>query len=276
MNKAIQDNKEMQDEELYALLDRALETERLCVSEDLIQKTLKRVAAEPDGDVISFERAAKKKNVLLSYAGAVAAAVFVLVLGVSTFGDGLWNGGVKKDAAYDKAQRNIQVEESVGYTGNAAPMSEDGEIYYSSTADSVNADFDALSDRAGVALEPTASEEKEEKTAGLQSFGVTLPERLSTVLSGEGYVPADSVAEVWEFVESREDWDNEIVNVLETKGVMESKLPRKGNYRYNLVQTDGTEKLICFEEPLEFIVRIETQQGVLWSLFGENVLLYLE
>ena len=276
MNKAIEEKTEMQDEELYALFDRAFETERLCVSEDLIQKTLKRVAAESDGKVVSFEKAAKRRRSVSAYAGMVAAAVFVLVLGVSAFGDGLWNGGVKKDAVYDKAQRNIKTEATTESKENGVPMTADGEVYYSSTADSVNAESDAVSDRAGVPLEPTACEEKEEKTVGLQSVAVILPERLSTAFSAEGYEATDSVAEVWEFVESRKDWDDEMVSVLETKGFTESKLSTKGRYRYNLTQADGTEKLIGSEVPLELIVRIETKQGVLWSLFGENVSLYPE
>ncbi|MBQ8548564.1 MAG: hypothetical protein IJ427_08700, partial [Lachnospiraceae bacterium] len=69
MDKAIQDNTELQDEELYALLDKAWEAERLCVSEELIQKTLKRVAEETDTKVISFETAKKRKMSPMKYAG---------------------------------------------------------------------------------------------------------------------------------------------------------------------------------------------------------------
>ena len=57
MDKAIQNNEELQDDELYALLDKAWETEKLCVSEELIQKTLKRAAEETDSKVISMETA---------------------------------------------------------------------------------------------------------------------------------------------------------------------------------------------------------------------------
>ena len=76
MNKAWEQNTdEMQDEELYALLDRAMETERLCVSEELIQKTLKRVAEEESTKVVSFDTARKKKLSPVKYAGVAAAAL---------------------------------------------------------------------------------------------------------------------------------------------------------------------------------------------------------
>ena len=274
MNKAIQDNTELQDEELYALLDKAFETERLCVSEDLIQKTLKRVAEEPDGKVISFAKAAKRRTLVLRYTGVAAAALFVLVLGGQILGGRLWNGGVQKEATGDMSQRNGQRDASAGETEDGLSIWADSETYYTNSADSVceSAD-DALSDRAGVACEATISDVKD---AGLQSTEVAMPERLSVALSGNGYETLTSVAEIWEFVEGWEDWDKELEKLLKTEKWPVKGLPEKGSYNYSLMLWDGMEKTICTEEPLEFVVRIETEQGALWGLFGATINIYSE
>jgi len=83
---------ETDDAALYALLEQAMtvEDERLTVREDLIQRTLARVAEDnPDGkeaEIVSMPSVKMKKSLrtrVMSYAGVAAAAVLVLVVGQS-------------------------------------------------------------------------------------------------------------------------------------------------------------------------------------------------
>ena len=120
MDNLLQNQDEMQDEELYALLDKALGAERLCVSEALIQKTLKRVAEEDNSKVISFEKAAKRKLPAVKYVSVAAAALFVVVLGVGVLRGGVTAGdSVQMEAVYDnvagrKGLLTADVTESAG------------------------------------------------------------------------------------------------------------------------------------------------------------------
>ena len=79
MDKAEQERKTEQDDELYALLEKAILDERLCVSGELIQKTLRRVQ---DG---AEKKPVRKYFVTLRYACAAAAALLVVVAGGGFF-----------------------------------------------------------------------------------------------------------------------------------------------------------------------------------------------
>ena len=93
------------DEELYALLEKAMEEEpRLQVSEELIQKTLKRVEETPEESGLK-EKSYKKFYLPLRYACVAAAAVLVLAVGIKTIG----NGGFFAD---DSAKMEAEAPES--------------------------------------------------------------------------------------------------------------------------------------------------------------------
>jgi len=274
MNRTMQDNSEMRDEEIYALLDKALDTKRLCVSEELIQKTLKRVAAEEEGaKVISFEKAAKRKLSPMKYVGVAAAAVLVAFLGVRTLG----NGGFSKETAPMEATN-----------GNAANKTEamladcvDGRGFLVMDNKSKSSEhFYSISD-SDDALNSMATEEAvtdmelpKEETEGLTSMRcatVSVSERLAEAMDAAGKMLVSRDAECWEFVSREENWENALFEGLAAGVAFSDELSEAGDYSYMLVRKDGSVKHIKFGQPLDLIVRLETEKGTLWCLFGGEV-----
>ena len=58
--------------------------------------------------------------------------------------------------------------------------------------------------------------------------------------------------------------------------VFGEQLPEDGTYSYSLICGDGRTHLIKASYPLDGIVRLETEQGVLWGLLGEKARFYAE
>ncbi len=263
MDTRLQDNNEMQEEELYALLDKAWETDRLCVSEDLIQKTLKRVAEE-DTKVISFEKAAKRKLSPMKYVSVAAAAVFVLAIGMSTLGrGGFMNDNAQMEATYDKTGRTA--ENAASYDGEALAEQDStpADLQYSSTSDSVN----------GMLADAVVEEDAETRGSEsvLRGGVVALSERMTETLTDAEMAPMSKEAECWEFVHREESWEDELLRCLEAVQVFETDLPESGAYSYLLGCEDGSRETIQSKEPLDLIVCIKTTRGTIWGLYGETV-----
>ena len=287
MDKLLQDN-EMQDEELYALLDKALETDsRLRVSEDLIQRTLKRAAEEPDTRVISFETAVKRKISPMKYAGIAVAAVFVAVLGVSAFRNG---GLVRNDTQmeatadgagyksngmnthYDRSEAGIATADSADASGN--------KWYYSRSGD--DSELEILSD---VDIQLVAPEENQAETTKeegsvdvveMSATTVTLSQMLAGVLKDAGMAPVSDGVECWMFADTATDWERELLNSLAAGELWGNQCPEYGTYRYVLESKDDIRYVMECNEPLDLIVRIETEQGALWGLLGADSFFFTE
>jgi len=287
MDKLLQDN-EMQDEELYALLDKALETDsRLCVSEDLIQRTLKRAAEETDTRVISFESAAKRKISPMKYVGVAVAALFVAVLGVSA----IRNGGfvaddVQMEATADRAGsksseagiRYDTSEASTALVNNADAV--DGRCHYSRSGD--DSDLEILTDKNVqlVAPEENPAETTNAETGGgvveMSAVTVELSQMLAGVLKDAGMAPVSDTMECWEFAEAETDWERELLNCLAAGALWGNQRPEYGTYRYVLEGKGGTSYVTEYREPLDLIVRIETEKGALWGLLGADSFFFTE
>ncbi len=260
MDARLQGNNEMQEEELYALLDKAWETDRLCVSEELIQKTLKRVAEE-DTKVISFEKAAKKKLSPIKYVSVAAAAVFVLAIGMSTLGrSGLMNDKAQMEAACDNASR--KTEHAASYDGEALAEQDSvsGDWHYS-VSDSTN----------GMVADMAEDVDARGSKSVLRGETMVLSGRLEETLTDAEMAPVSQKAECWEFVYREELWEEELLRCLEAVQVFETGLPENGAYSYVLGCEDGSRETIHCEEPLDLIVCIKTTKGTLWGLYGETV-----
>ena len=285
MNKEMQDGNIMQDEELYALLDKALCTERLTVSEALIQKTLQRVGEAEETKVISFEKAKKKKVSPVAYAG-VAAAALILVLGVRTVNGGKFTAEDAQLKSRDMAAPEIAAESEQSSHGlltdavndGAYEATENGFHYYSSTADS---DFE----RGSAPSEMMPAAEAEEKaaeagakggTGAMTGITVTVAEELTGLLTDAGLTPSTRGAEYWEFATPQKSWEKELGYALRACTVEKTELPESGSYGYALECKDGGRKNIQCNEPLDAVVRLETERGVLWGLLGESCSFYLE
>lgn len=286
MDKAIQDNKELRDEELYALLDKAWETERLCVSEELIQKTLKRVAEETDTKVISFETAKKRKMSPMKYAGVAVAALFVAVLGVNAF----HNGGfvmndVKQEAtaelsgnktdgavAYDSSETDIITADSADAPGNR--------WYYSRSGD--DSDLEILTDKNVQLMAPEENQaeapkaETGEGDAEMSASTVELSRMLAGVLKDAGMTPVSDTVECWEFAETESDWERELLNCLAAGEVWGNHCPDDGSYHYVLECKGDIPYVMEYNEPLDLIIRIETEKGALWGLLGAGSFFFTE
>ncbi len=281
MDKLLQNEKEMQDEELYALLDRAMETECLRVSEDLIQKTLKRVAEQEDAKVVSFEKAAKRKLPAMKYVSVAAAALFVAVLGV-----GVLRGGVvskdntQMEATYDITSRKSGAElQDAAFEPNE-PVTEsknDGAAYYYSTSD-VGDMSDVVAESESTLQQDRVGHRVTEQSVGMpESVYMSVPENLVEALTAVGAEPVSGEAEYWEFVQRETTWESELFKELTAAmDVFENKLPKDEAYEYSIECKGGGRQTVFSEFPLDGIVRIETKKGILWGFLGEYVRFYAE
>lgn len=283
MDNLLQNRDEMQDEELYALLDKALVTERLCVSEELIQKTLQRVAEEEDSKVISFEKAAKRKLPAVKYISVAAAALFVVVLGVGVIRGGVTGAdSVQMEAVHDNAvgKKGLLTADSSGNGGIFAADNTDGTPQYHYY--SINSAED-MSDAVEVALEGEAVVQEdrgrplatEDNGSALEGTGNALSAELADALTAVGAEPGE--AEYWEFVQRDTTWEKELFReIAAAMDVFGETLPENGTYSYKLLGKDGSVHVIYSEYPLDGIARLETSKGVLWGLIGERARFYTE
>ncbi len=291
MDKKLQNTDEMRDEELYALLDKAYETERLCVSEDLIQRTLARVAEEGDTKAVSFETAKKRKIPAVKYIGVAAAAVLVVFVGVRTLG----NGGVAKDAAPMEAECDnagykneaLLADSAGGRGGSVTEGSRKGTEYYYSVSDSdAVTQHETADDMMADAVVPKeditgmqfpGSEVLEENEGALTGTEVTISAELAEALTAVGAEPVSGKAEYWELVQREKTWEQELFYELAAcMDVFGERLPEGGSYRYGLGRNDGSSLSVYSDEPLDGIVRVETKKGTLWGLFGNTTRFYTE
>lgn len=283
MDNLMQNQDEMQDEELYALLDKALGTERLCVSEELIQKTLKRVAEAEDSKVVSFETARKRKIPAMKYISVAAAALFVAVLGLGV----LRSGGFSKDsvemeATYDNAARKSEslLADAVDGTGLSVVGNKDDSSNHSYHYSSTNGDGDMTADvaegEAVVQEDRGMPKESEEKESVLECTSEVVSVKVTEALAAVGMVPVSGKAEYWEFVQSEISWEEDLFRHVAAMQTFDEPLPENGDYSYSLLCKDGSVQMICCAYPLDGIVRIETSGGTLWGLVGEDVRFYTE
>ncbi|MBQ8547942.1 MAG: hypothetical protein IJ427_05525, partial [Lachnospiraceae bacterium] len=259
---------------------------RLCVSEELIQKTLKRVAEETDTKVISFETAKKRKMSPMKYAGVAVAALFVAVLGVNAF----HNGGfvmndVKQEAtaelsgnktdgavAYDSSETDIITADSADAPGNG--------WYYSRSGD--DSDLEILTDK-NIQLEAPEENQAEapnvetgEGVAEMSASTVELSQMLAGVLKDAGMTPVSDTVECWEFAEAKSDWERELLNCLAAGEVWGNHCPDDGSYHYVLERKGDIPYVMEYNEPLDLIIRIETEKGALWGLLGAGSFFFTE
>lgn len=282
MDNLLQNRDEMQDEELYALLDKALDTERLCVSEDLIQKTLRRVAEEDNSKVISFEKAAKRKLPAVKYISVAAAALFVVVLGVGVLRGGVTAGdSVQMEAVYDNGAGNkgLMTADKTESAGLSVADSADGvtQFYYSTNgAEDMSDAVEVAPEGDAVVQEDRGRPQATAKNENVLEGTVTiLSAELAEALTAVGAEPGD--AEYWEFVQRDTTWEKELFRELAAAmDVFGETLPESGAYSYSLECANGNGKTIYCAYPLDGIVRIETSKGVLWGLLGDTARFYTE
>ena len=109
----------------------------------------------------------------------------------------------------------------------------------------------------------------------MQGTSLVLSEGLTEALTGAGWTPKDSVGECWEFVTREENWEESLLRVLRAAVSFEWGLPESGTYRYVLDGRYGKYTIVS-PEPLDAIVRLETEQGIIWGLLGERAFFYTE
>lgn len=288
MDNLMLNRDEMQDEELYALLDRALGAEQICVSEDLIQKTLKRVAEAEESKVVSIETARKRRLPAMKYISVAVAALFVAVLGIGVMRNGSFSkDSMEMEATYDNASRKAEgvLADSPDGMGLSVVENKDDapgvQFDYSSTngvGDMSDID-DAMPESNGTIAQedrggmPKASEETE---SVLESTSELISAKVTEALAGVGMTPISGSAEYWEFVQSGFAWEEELFRHVAAMQTFDEPLPQRGDYSYCLVCGDGSRQTVSCGYPLDGIVRIETNKGVIWGLLGEEVRFYAE
>ncbi len=270
---------QMQDDELYALLDSVMEDERLQVREDLIQATLQRVKEEEKAEVIPMKKSGGKKYRMLSYAGMAAAAALVLFVGIKTINNGGFTGSNMKAESVADSPLYMNGDHLITADRIESEKSEsraDGkkDWYYSVADDADGAEMQEPSDLAPNVVVPEAKEEEIPERGGdrITSNRVKLSADLQKMLSGED--KGETIwAECFVLRQRKGNWQEELLKIIEACAI-EGELPAEGEYCYALVCEDGSFGNINAESPLDLIVRIETESGELWGLFGENVRVY--
>lgn len=247
MDKAGQERKAEQDDELYALLEKAVSDERLCVSGELIQKTLRRVQ---DG---AEEKPKRRYFVTLRYACAAAAALLAVVAGGVFFNRGGFLGGTKQSEMcpeWENAGRPVRMvtENSGGdLTSQVNAEGEKVQNYELQTADT-----DTLATHSGT-----------DGASSWNSERFAVSEELVAALAAAGYTISAKEAEYWEYAKAEEDIRN-----IDRKQEIIAAL-------YEAVPCDEAEESLS-GTPLYAAIKIETEQGALWILLGEKLYLVEE
>lgn len=247
MDKAGQERKAEQDDELYALLEKAVSDERLCVSGELIQKTLRRVQ---DG---AEEKPKRRYFVTLRYACAAAAALLAVVAGGVFFNRGGFLGGTKQSEMcpeWENAGRPVRmVTENSG--GDLTPqVNAEGEKVQNYELQT--ADTDTLATHSGT-----------DGASSWNSERFAVSEELVAALAAAGYTISAKEAEYWEYAKAEEDIRN-----IDRKQEIIAAL-------YEAVPCDEAEESLS-GTPLYAAIKIETGQGMLWILLGEKLYLVEE
>lgn len=277
MNRKLQNENEMQDDELYALLDSAMADDRLCVSEDLIQRTLQKVKEEKKPVTVTKRKPGYRA--LVQYAGLAAAALLIVFVGSNAIKN------VNKESASDMAEPRAGAWE----TG-------DNNKHYYSTADSVDgtcipnaespmtdggndvvSDETAYSHNAGAdPMERDTPKDAEDATeAYFGSEDLFLSDQLQSLLKEKGYDLFGKSAECWDYAGEADDVETQITNALLNGTVIEG-LSTIGSYRYEIVDGEGNREIIVSDFPIDRIIRIPATTGDLWFLLGAETMFFLE
>lgn len=284
MNKLGAEVWEKQDEELYALLEKAMsEDKRLTVSEELIQKTLKRVE-ETSVKTDLTEKSYKKFYRPLRYAGMAAAAVLVLVIGVKAVGNGgfMSKDGMKAESAPGNSMNSMRADsvmEAEVYDGSTkgtaglyryscegetGVVSEASKAYdaLNSTA-SANPNFDMVSDSCDEVIKSFEAVEQ-----------ITLSEKFLNALSSLGYtiIGEDAVYRVFDSAEV-ENLESQITEKLESMRNDDFYVSEENESVSPYFDANG---VLVSEVPLQAGIRVQTDKGMLWVLLGDVLYLVCE
>lgn len=261
-------------EELYALLEKAMEEEpRLRVSERLIQKTMKRVEELPE-KTVGRRKPCQKWYRSLSYACVAAAAVLVLAVGVRTIGNSGFSVNDTAEKATEPAGRSLEMENGDGSTAEEAAV----QMYQ----------YDCMQEpREENTTSETEYSEFSGKTYSLQESSdtpdmaatqddaivksivypeqVALSEKLVQMLEERGWESVTEKAVYWSLNgESFTTGEPLLLESMHESGTetADGKTPYFG--------MDG--ELLC-EQPLKAALQVQTTEGELWLVLAEKLYL---
>ncbi len=271
MDKPMQNQDEMQDKELYALLEQALTEERLCVSEELIQKTLRKIEEQETAVHVPVQKSKGKKFAVMRYTSVAAAAVLLVVLG---FGmqSGIGRKETTNEATQDIMLSNVESEVAFEYYSGNVERGEAGatrkkETPFESKSEISYSVSEALADKYTLG---------EPETGYLESTGISIAVVRDNAEAGDAVAESELSGEYWEFVDREDDWEAELMEMLADRESKEEPLPKTGEYVYALACNDGSRRSIGSEEPLVRIVKVQAEGEILWCLFGEELRVYKE
>jgi len=310
MNKIGTEVWEEQDEELYALLEKAMTNEpRLTVSEELIQKTLKRVE-ESSAESGQKEKRYKKFYRPLRYAGMAAAAVLVLAVGVTTFGNGnlfvkdeaqMEAESSKSSAPYNMASASDAVKNGAGESESAAIMyryvctqesdavagtrnevAQDAMSSADSRSDdaygqwwSEMSEIEVVTEISGAELADGAYDFEEGTASGTEvhvcAETIAVSEELAAALDRLGYTVSEQDARLWNFASEQEDREIQVIERLQKIG--EEGAGDQANSKGLYFDEDGG---LMSQSSLQLAIQVQTEQGELWIVLEEEVHLLLK
>ena len=260
------------DEELYALLDKAMEDERLCVSEELIQKTLKRVEESPASTGVHHK--SKNYSRLIRWGSVAAAAVLVVFVGSRMLAGGFYMDKGSMECAPDE----VNSLNGYGYMSEAEPSTEKpaGDSYFYRCYGTAMESYDMVDE--GVATnESKTAKDRDIVTESLlddvqvtDGYGDRIPSEsilLSTefceLLAQAGYDTTDTAAQFWCLNPlSAKHWEEEATIALTT----EKEAPET-----ETAMPKVSGGAISSEQQLHYAVKVATTEGSLWILVGEEV-----
>ncbi len=269
------------EEELYALLGKALEEEpRLQVSEKLIQKTLKR-AEETPAETGCKEKSYKTYYRLFRYAG-VAAAVLLLAVGVRSIGEGVLtkDGTAEKEFSSGGFMRNgescadTDVTEYLNSAEREMPEAYHYVLESVSGAEKVPEDEPCeVGTYVGMethGLSDFSEYEKPEMTASgtRELYGedtdVILSETFETWLLEYGIETNASGAVYWDLGAGfREDWEALVTECMPETEETADVVTEKPYF--------AMDRSLFSDELLQFAVEIQTADGTCWLVMGERL-----
>lgn len=277
MKKELQKEWEMQDDELYALLDSAMEDDRLCVSEDLIQRTLQRVKEEDRTATVTLRKS--RYRAWISYAGMAAAALLVVFVGTKTINN---RSKESADMVAPRSEVAKTMDDGTNYSpsaewegstnGMASTNAVDGSDMLEDDADAIRGQKDTpTTPREWIEADPVP----DTTGAYLRGGELVFSQKMQTLLQQEGYGSFDGFAECWNYAGEKDD-----VEALLEKALLDGKvtdgLANTGTYCYPVVDREGNERTILSDVPVDKVIRIRTEREVLWFLVGEETLIFIE
>lgn len=264
-----------EEEELYALLDAALQDDTISVSEELIQKTLQR--ANEEVSTIAYGSGKKRfiYSRFLPYGTMAAAAVLVLFLGGRALG-GMRNSTPQSNTEFMQGMLGSKNAEA---TADSVSGGSNYETATAAEADGLgNGGKDSFWQNGANSAEVVEKDGRQEKPDAIVSAEerVWLYAAESYVLAEEvceqfrmmGYGLLENLGKQWFLTQNTEaDWNTLLSEMLRTNGT--ELFETAETLEVVMQDTDGM--MVLGTKQPQAMIFLKTEQGEFWAVAGETI-----